>query len=176
MSTIEALRRITVSLRELKICRRADNIVLVVGILDLDGAQELLKGGFLAEDGFGVAEHFKKPSLAVKGEEGAEDGLGIARQAHIGGAVIGDGAWGGGLREVGISDCGEPDLLAPAVDVGEESPHVAGENRDGNGGGAIGTAVIELSFANPGGGLFDPSLGGIELKGAGSLCRFCHAG
>lgn len=134
----------------------------------------MLKGGFLTEDGFGIAEHFKEPSLAVKGEEHAEDGLGITRQAHIGGAVIGDGARGGGLREVGVSDGGEPDLLAPAVDVGEESAHVAGEDRDGDGGGAIGTAVIELSFANPGGGLLDPAPGGIELKVAGSLCGFCH--
>lgn len=136
----------------------------------------MLKGGFLTEDGFGIAEHFKEPGFAVKGKERAEDGLGIARQAYVGGAVIGDGAGGGGLREVSVSDGGEPDLLAPAVYIGEESAHVAGEDRDGDGGGSVGTVVIEFGFANPGGGLFDPSPGGVELKGAGSLRGFCHAG
>jgi hypothetical protein len=75
---MEALSKMTVSFRELKICMRADNMKLVVRILDLDGVQELLKGRFLTEDGLGVAGHFEKPGFAVKRKEGSEDGLGFA--------------------------------------------------------------------------------------------------
>lgn len=89
--------------------------------------------------------------------------------------MVGDSARFGELREVTLRNGGEPDLLAPAVDIGEKSAHVTGEDRHGDGGSAVGTAVIEFGFADSGGGLFDPALGGIELKGAGSLCRFCHA-
>ena len=133
---------------------------LMMQVFNLNRVEELQEGVFLCEDRLGIAGHFKEPSFAVEGQESSEDGLRFTGQANVGTTVIGNDAGGGQAGEVIVGDGGESGLSAPAVDIGEETTDITGEDGDGNGCGTCVTGVAEFGFANTGGCLLLPT-GGV---------------